>query len=323
MKKTGKSLLNDPKTSILRLLNKYGIFFVAILLFVIASFLSPVFLTQKNLINVLRQVSVFALLAYGETMLIIGGTIDLSVGSALALCGIISIDSYMVTGNIFLGALSGIVLGGLIGAVNGYMVGYIGILPFITTLAMDMALRGLVLLYTGGQPIVDTGNFAIIGQGSLGPIPTPVIIMALMGIVTWYILKQTTFGRKIYAMGGNVDAAIASGINVKRTKFLNYIISGMLFGLGGVVLMSRLNSGIPTAGIGYHGEAISASIIGGASTTGGVGSVTGTITGTLIVGIITNILSLTGVNAYIRDIVKGLIILAAVVLDMRSKKKKI
>lgn len=323
MKNTELSAIKDPGTQAFKLWNKYGIFFIAVLLFGVASFASPIFLTQKNLINVLRQISVYALLAYAETMLIICGTIDLSLGSSLALCGIVAINAYMTTENILIGVFTGILLGGIVGAVSGFIIGYLGVLPFITTLAMDMALRGLVLLYTNGQPIVNTGGFAVIGQGYVGQIPIPVIIMALLGVVVWFILKQTTFGRKIYAIGGNTNAAIASGIDVKKVKFINYIIAGMLTGLAGVVLMSRLNSGIPTAGEGYHGEAIAASIIGGASTTGGIGSVTGTITGTIIVGIITNILSLTGVNAYIRQIVKGLMILVAVILDMMSKKKKI
>jgi inositol transport system permease protein len=194
--------------------------------------------------------------------------------------------------------------------------------PFIATLAVMTMARGVVLLYTTGQSIYQIGNFVVFGQGVVFNIPFTVIFMVLMLLLTWYILNNTRFGRSLYAIGGNEEAANASGIQVSRSKFVCYLINGCLVGLAGVLFMSRNNAGLPNAAQGYEFEALTAAVIGGTSFSGGIGTAMGTLAGAFIVGILNNIMNLIGVNSYVQQIVKGVIIALAVIMDLQAKNKR-
>jgi inositol transport system permease protein len=311
-------------------LGKYSIFVILILAVVLSSILSPNFLTVANITNVLRQNSVITILAFGETMLIIAGLIDLSSGAVLAVAGVISIFVYKTTGSLLTAFMMGLLIGVLFNVLSGLMVSIWRTPPFIATLAVTTVARGTVLLITAGQSVYQIGEFVVFGQGSIPSdgtnflfhIPIPIIFMVLMLIITWYILNQTRLGRAFYAIGGNEEAANASGIRVANTKFICYIANGVLVGLAGVLFMSRVNAGIPNAGVNYEFEALTAAIIGGTSFSGGVGTALGTLAGALIVGILNNIMNLLGVNPYVQQIIKGAIIALAVIMDIWAKNRR-
>ncbi|WP_231133121.1 ABC transporter permease [Capillibacterium thermochitinicola] len=302
---------------------KYGILLVLVVLFVISSLLNENFLSIRNLTNISRQISITTILAFGETILIICGMLDLSCGSVLALAGLLSVSLYKTTGDLFLAFLLAIAIAVLCNILNGLMVTKFDTPPFIATLAMMTMARGAALLYTNGQNIYQIGNYIVFGQGSIGGVPTPIIFLVLIAIVTWYLLNHTRLGRSIYAIGGNEEAAIASGINVKRVKMKAYIINGLFVGLAGVIFMSRVNAGLPNGAVGFEFEALTASIIGGTSFSGGIGTAWGTIIGAFIVGILNNIMNLVGLNAYLQQIIRGAIIALAVIYDMYAKKMRV
>jgi inositol transport system permease protein len=309
-------------TKISALITKYSILVILVIVFIISSFLNRNFLNITNLTNILRQNSVVCILAFGETMLIISGLIDLSSGAVLAFSGVLSIAVFKATGNLAMAVSTGLLLGVVFNIVSGLLVSVYKTPPFIATLAVTTVARGSVLLFTRGQDIYQIGKFEVFGQGSLGIIPYPVIFMAAMLIITWYILNHTRFGRSLYAIGGNEEAANASGIKVNYTKFICYVINGLLVGLAGIIFMSRVNAGIPNAAAGYEMEALTAAIIGGTSFSGGMGTAAGTLAGAFIVGILNNIMNLLGVNSYLQQIVKGFIIALAVIMDIQAKRRR-
>jgi inositol transport system permease protein len=313
---------NALMTKISAILNKYSILVILVIVFIISSFLNRNFLSLANLTNVLRQNSVVCILAFGETMLIISGLIDLSSGAVLAFSGVLSIAVFKTTGNLGLAVSTGLALGVLFNTVSGLLVSIYKTPPFIATLAMTAVARGSVLLFTRGQDIYQIGKFEVFGQGYLGIIPYPVIFMAAMFFITWYILNHTRFGRSLYAIGGNEEAANASGIKVNTTKFVCYVINGLLVGFAGIIFMSRVNAGIPNAAAGYEMEALTAAIIGGTSFSGGMGTAVGTLAGAFIVGILNNIMNLLEVNSYLQQIIKGFIIALAVIMDIQAKKRR-
>ncbi|MDR1785753.1 MAG: ABC transporter permease [Spirochaetaceae bacterium] len=310
------------KTKITAFLGKYSIFVILVGAFILSSLLNRNFLSAQNLINVLRQNSVVTILAFGETMLIIAGLIDLSCGAVLAVSGVFGIVVFKATGNLALSFAVGMTLAVAFNVLSGILVSVFKTPPFIATLAVTTISRGVVLLYTFGQPIYQIGRFNVFGQGSVAFIPIPVIFMILMLGVTWYILNHTRFGRALYAIGGNEEAANASGINTPRAKFLCYVINGFLVGLAGIVFMSRVNAGLPGAGVSYEFEGLTAAVIGGTSFSGGIGTAMGTFAGSFIVGILNNIMNLLGVDSYVQQILKGVIIAAAVVIDINTKAKR-
>jgi inositol transport system permease protein len=264
---------------------------------------------------------VVTILAFGETMLIIAGLIDLASGAVLALAGVFAIYVFKMTGSLLIAFVVGIFLGVIFNILSGLLVSVYKTPPFIATLAVTTIARGSVLLFTAGQNIYQIGDFVVFGQGSLF-VPIPIIFMVVMLILTWYILNNTRFGRSLYAIGGNEEAANASGIKVARTKFYCYVINGFLVGLGGIIFMSRVNAGLPNAAIGYEFEALTAAIIGGTSFSGGIGTAMGTLAGAFIVGILNNIMNLLGVNSYLQQIIKGVIIALAVIMDIQAKNKR-
>ncbi len=302
--------------------SRYGVLIILALMIVTSSLLSPAFLTGRNVLNVLRQMSIITIIAFGSTMVIISGMIDLSPGSVVALSGVIGTSVYVATGSMILGLLSGMATGALTGFVCGFLVTKFDLPSFIVTLAMMTGARGIVLLYTGGRPIINIGDFTILGQGDLLFVPVPVLIMFVVFALVLLMVKRTSFGRYIYAIGGNEAAAIASGVNVKGIKRTTFLLAGMLTGLAGVILMSRINSGQPAAGASFELDAITTVVIGGTSLSGGIGTVSGTLAGGVIVGILSNILNLTNVSPYWQQIVKGLVILIAVIMDIKTKSGK-
>jgi len=303
-------------------ISKYSIFVILVGAFLLSTLLNRNFLSVANLTNILKQNSVVAILAFGETMLIIAGLIDLSNGAVLALAGVLSVAVYKATGSLVLSCAVGLIIGIVCNAVSGALVSFFRTPPFIATLAVMTMSRGLVLLYTAGQSIYQIGNFVVLGQGTFFFLPIPVIFMALILILTWYILNNTRTGRSLYAIGGNEEAAVASGIQVSRNKFAIYLINGVFVGLAGIIFMSRNNAGLPAAAQGYEFEALTAAVIGGTSFSGGMGTAMGTLAGAFIVGILNNIMNLLGINSYIQQIVKGVIIALAVIMDIRAKNNR-
>ncbi len=310
------------KTNMTHYLQKYSIYIVLIVLFIACSIISPYFLQSNNLINVSRQLCVGILIAYGEMLLIISGFLDLSVGSVLALAGVFSVSAYQKTQSMLVAILVAVLVGVICNLINGFFVAQCNVPAFIATLGMQMAARGVALYYTNGQNILQLGNFVKIGQGTVGPIPVPVLIVIGITVVIWYIMNNTKYGRGLYAIGGSRSAAEASGINAKRSIYRSYIINGILVGLAGMIFMARNNAGLPNGAIGYEMTGLTAAIVGGTSFTGGIGTVSGTVAGAFIIGFLENVMNLTGVNSYIQQVIEGSIIVLAVAYDVVSKSKK-
>lgn len=302
-----------------------GIFGVFILLCVVLSFASPYFLTVSNVTNVVRQFSMTAIIAVGMTMVIITAGIDLSVGSVLALSGCVA--AWLLTNgySIPLAVLAGIGIGTGLGLANGLLIVKVGLAPFIATLGMMSVARGLVLVITKGYPIQPLpSRFLTIAQGYIGPVPIPVIIMAVVLVIGHLFLSRTTTGRYIYCIGSNPTAARLSGINVGKILLLVYTITGFLSGLASIILISRLSSAQSEMGLGWELDVIAAVVIGGTSLAGGEGSVFGSLVGAAMMGVIRNALILLHVSVYWQTVVIGLVIVAAVSLDtLRQSRRKI
>ncbi len=290
---------------------------------IIVSLLSPRFLTKSNLLNVFRQTSINAIIAAGMTFVILTSGIDLSVGSILGFTGAI-LANMLVKGNgIFLSIFVAILIGGLAGMFNGFIITKGKVQPFIVTLATMILLRGATLVFTSGKPIPVTGEnisstFRWIGTGNIFGIPTPIIIMAIVFVLCYYLLNHIKFGRYIYAVGGNEKAAQLSGVNTDKIKIMAYTISGILAAVAGIIVTSRLSSAQPTAGDGYELDAIAAVVLGGTSLAGGQGTIIGTIIGALIIGVLNNALNLLDVQSYYQMIAKAIVILIAVLLDKKE-----
>lgn len=310
------------KANFNELFRKYGIITILIVLFIISALINPNFLKPQNLINILKQISVVTIIACGEILLIVAGQIDLSAGLMCTTAACFSASVLVKTGSVPLAILTGIGIGVLAGWLNGAMVTYLRLQAFIATLAMTNVLKGIVQLYTNGQSIGGVDKIRWLGQGSILFIPVPVVIMLICVIAVAILMKKTPFGSYVYAMGGSEKAAIASGINTAKMKRLLFTISGGLTGLAGVVLMARLMAGMPSVGSGYEFDAITAVVVGGTSFLGGIGTVTGALIGSIIIGLINNILNLLHVSTQIQLIVKGILIAGAVTIDMKTKENK-
>jgi ribose/xylose/arabinose/galactoside ABC-type transport system permease subunit len=302
--------------------SRYAILFAFLLLIVIMAILSPAFLKLTNIMNILRQTSINGIVAVGMTFVIILAGIDLSAGSVLALAAVVATsfahpDTYPVIVPVFFGLLTG----ALCGFVNGFIIARRKIAPFIVTLGMMTIARGAALVYTDGRPVIELSDqYNTIGGSYLLGIPVPVIIFVVIVASGWFLLSRTVFGRHVYATGGNKTAAELSGIITGRVIVWVYTLAGLLAGLAGIVLSSRVMSGSPSTGQGYELDAIAAVVIGGTRLTGGVGTIFGTIIGALIIGVMNNGLDLLNVSSYWQQIVKGIIIVVAVVLERRSSR---
>lgn len=303
------------------MLGKLGPLLGLFLIVIVITILNPSFMTTDNILNILRQVSISALIAFGMTFVILTGGIDLSVGSTLALTGAVAATMLASGIDPVLTILAALLLGAILGAVNGIIIAKGKVAPFIATLATMTIYRGLTLVYTDGRPVSDLGNeitFQMLGKGYFFGIPVPVCTMILAFIVLYVIMHKTTFGRRVYAVGGNEAASKLSGINVDRVKIAVYSLTGMLAALSALILTSRLNSAQPTAGTSYELDAIAAVVLGGTSLTGGKGWIFGTLVGALIIGVLNNGLNLIGVSSFFQQVVKGIVILIAVLIDRKK-----
>ena len=300
---------------------KIGPLIGLVFIIIILAFLSDSFLTVDNILNLLRQISVNALIAFGMTFVILTAGIDLSVGSLLALGSALTAGMLSSGMDPILAIFLGLMIGLVLGAINGLIITKGKVAPFIATLATMTIFRGATLVYTDGKPLTglsDSVAFQMMGKGYFFFIPVPVIIMLVVFGVLYFILHNTVIGRRVYAVGGNEEAATLSGVKSDRIKILVYSLTGMLAVLAGIILTSRLNSAQPTAGTMYELDAIAAVVIGGTSLMGGRGRISGTLIGALIIGVISNGLNLLNVSSFYQQIVKGAVILFAVMLD-RSK----
>lgn len=299
-----------------------------LVLILIVSVINPDFFTLDNILNILRQTSVNAIIAVGMTFVILIAGIDLSVGSILALTGAIAATMVNSELPIFFVLPATLLIGTLLGGISGVIVAKGKVQAFIATLVTMTLLRGLTMVYTDGRPIStgfsDTADsFAYLGTGYLFGIPVPIWLMAFVFAVAWYVLKHLRIGRYIYALGGNESAAQLSGINVNNIKIFVFAVSGFLSALAGLIVTSRLSSAQPTAGVSYELDAIAAVVVGGTSLMGGKGRVMGTLIGALIIGFLNNALNLLDISSYYQMIAKALVILAAVLADNYLGNKKV
>ena len=295
-----------------------------IFLIVVVSFLNPNFFTVDNILNILRQTSVNAIIAVGMTLVILTAGIDLSVGSVLALCGAFAASMIALEVPVLIAVPTALFAGAVLGAISGIIIAKGKVQAFIATLVTMTLLRGVTMVYTDGRPIstgfTDTADaFAWFGTGYALGIPVPVWLMVIVFAAAWYLLNHTRFGRYVYALGGNESATRLSGINVDRVKIGVYAICGMLAALAGIIVTSRLSSAQPTAGMGYELDAIAAVVLGGTSLMGGKGRIMGTLIGALIIGFLNNALNLLDVSSYYQMIAKAVVILLAVLVDNKNK----
>ncbi|MBX9953856.1 ribose ABC transporter permease [Peribacillus simplex] len=300
---------------------KFGPLLALVLLFIVITVLNPSFMEPNNILNLLRQTSINALIAFGMTFIILTGGIDLSVGSILALSSAL-MAGMMVSGlDPILAILVGILLGAIMGVINGILVSKGRMAPFIVTLATMTIFRGLTLVYTDGKPITGIGDsvmFQMLGRGYFLGVPVPAVVMIIAFMILWFLLHKTSFGRKTYAIGGNERASRISGIKVDRVKVAIYGLAGTMAAIAGAILTSRLNSAQPTAGQSYEMDAIAAVVLGGTSLSGGKGRLFGTLVGVLIIGTLNNGMNLLGVSSFYQQVVKGAVILIAVLLDRKK-----
>lgn len=313
----------NKKINIAVFYRKYGIALILVLLFVASALVNRNFLKPRNLINILTQISVVTIIACGEEMLIVSGLIDLSAGLICTGAACFAAGVLVNTGSVLAAVLTGILFGAACGWINGFLVTRFKLQAFIATLAMTNVVKGAVQLYTNGQAISGVEKIEWIGHYKVGGfVPLPVIIMLVCVAAVAVLMKHTSLGLLIYSIGGNEKAAIASGVNTNRTKRIIFTLSSGLTGLAGVVLLGRLVAGMPSVGEGYEFDAITAVIVGGTSFLGGIGSVTGALIGSIIVGLINNILNLLHVSTQYQLIVKGVLIAGAVIIDTMTKEDK-
>jgi ribose transport system permease protein len=284
--------------------------------------LTPYFLTVSNLLNIAEQTSINAIVAVGMTFVIVSGGIDLSVGSIVALSGVV-LGAALQSGQPMLAAiLLALAVGLACGLVNGALISWGGLPPFIVTLGTMSIARGAALLFTEGRPVSGfDASFRVLATGRAGFIPAPVIAMVLVYAAAHFVLTRTTFGRYVYAIGGNEEATRLSGVAIRFHKTMIYGVSGLMSAAAAVILTARLNSAQPIAGMMYELDAIAATVIGGTSLMGGEGSLGGTLVGALIMGVLRNGLNLLGVSSFLQQIVIGGVIVVAVLLDTVLKRK--
>ena len=314
--KVDKNSTSRNRKSFSTLLEIAGILPILILIGILFSFLTPNFLTAGNIVNILRQASINIVLATGMTFVILTGGIDLSVGSILAVSAVVSVLVSLIPALSLLAVPAGLLTGLLLGLVNGGLITFLDVPPFIVTLGSLTALRGAAFLVANGTTVINREiNFAWIGNSYLGPFPWLVVIALLTVLASWFVLRQTVLGVQIYAVGGNERAARLTGIKVNRVLLFVYGVSGLLAGLAGIMSASRLYSATGMLGQGYELDAIAAVILGGTSFTGGIGTIGGTLLGALIIAVLNNGLTLLNMSYFWQLVVKGLVIIVAVMID--------
>jgi inositol transport system permease protein len=322
------------RDALMAFVRKYLIVFIFLAMCVLLAIFSPnnSFIKPQNMINVVRQISVIGLLAIGVMLCIIALGIDLSLGSVLGLSAVVTASLVQQIGwkealypgfaaPFFVAVVAGLTVGIILGAVNGSLIAFFRIPPFIATLGMMTIARGLAYIYSNGRPVSTlVPDFLFLGGGDILGIPVPIMIFGAVIVLTHLMLNYTRFGRHVYAIGGNETAARVSGVNIGRTKILIYMFSGLMAGLGGVVLTARVQSATPALGMGYELDAIAAAVIGGTSFAGGIGTVWGTVIGALIIGVMNNGLDLLNVSPFYQQVVKGVIIIVAIIIDERKNR---
>ena len=301
--------------------DRVGILMVLVALVLLMAAIAPNFNRVDNLLNIARAISINAILAAGMTVVILTGGIDLSVGSTIAVSGVVAVIAAIAGVPAPLAVLTGMAVGALCGFVNGWLTAYLALAPFIVTLGTMTFLRGLAYTITDGQPIVSSSlNFRDLGNGYVGPIPVPVIIMVVVYAVVWFVLERTRYGRHVYAVGGNAEAAKLAGVRVKRVVTSVYVLAGACAGLAGVIFAARVISAQPTAGTGYELDAIAAVVLGGTSLAGGRGRIVGTLIGSVILGVLSTGLILLNVQFFTQLLIKGAVIILAVAIDSLKQR---
>ena len=293
------------------------------MLFLFLSVATDSFLSTKNMLQVLRQICINGLLAFGMTFVLIIGGIDLTVGSVVAISGVSVVIMLNSGVPLPVALVVALLLGAIVGLLNGGIIALTGMPPFIVTLSLQGTIRGIAYVITDGRSVsCDNAVFNAIGNGYLFGIPIPIYIVAFVMIVISILLYYTRFGRRMYAVGGNITAAGFSGIHVKKIMVQVYVLSGVLSALAGIILASRMYSGQPASGQAYESDAIAAAVLGGTSFNGGIGTVGGTLIGALVIGFLTNGLNLLHISSYVQMIIKGLVIIGAVGIDILKNRKK-
>ncbi|MGE0279667.1 MAG: ABC transporter permease [Rhizobiaceae bacterium] len=301
--------------------DRVGILMVLVALVLLMAIIAPNFNRVDNLLNIARAISINAILAAGMTVVILTGGIDLSVGSTVAVSGVVAVIAAIAGVPAPLAVSLGMAVGALCGLVNGWLTAYLALAPFIVTLGTMTFLRGLAYTITDGQPIVSSSlNFRDLGNGYVGPIPVPVIVMAVVYAVIWFVLERTRYGRHVYAVGGNAEAAKLAGVRVKRVITSVYVLAGACAGLAGVIFAARVISAQPTAGTGYELDAIAAVVLGGTSLAGGRGRIVGTLIGSVILGVLSTGLILLNVQFFTQLLIKGVVIILAVAIDSLKQR---
>ena len=304
-------------------MGKYGIGIILLGMVIIIAILNPMFIKPGNLLNIFTQISINGLIAYGMCLAITTGGIDLSVGAQLALVSCILGQLVGVRGmNLGLAILIAVLVAGLFGFLNGVLISKFDMFPFVVTLSMQLIIRSIAQIISEGKAVSMAENsFKAIYSGKFGPIPRPIIYLAVVVIIMYIVMHWTRFGRYVYAVGGNVNAAIASGVSVFWTKTLCYTISGVLAGLAGVIFTSKTGSAQSNIGIGYETDAVAACVLGGTSFAGGISTAPGVLLGAIIIGCIYNGMNFLRIDSYYQSLAKGVVIIGAVLLDMVMNKK--
>ncbi|SMF59647.1 ribose transport system permease protein [Xaviernesmea oryzae] len=302
--------------------DRVGILVVLLALVALMAIIAPNFARVDNFLNIARAISVNAILAAGLTLVILTAGIDLSVGSIVAVSGVVSVLAAMAGIPAPVAVIAGMAAGALCGVVNGALTAYLALAPFIVTLGTMTFLRGLAYTMTAGQPIVASDlNFKALGNGYLAGVPVPVIVMLVVYVAVWFLLERTRYGRHVYAVGGNAEAAQLAGVRVKRVVTSVYVIAGACAGLAGVIFAARVISAQPTAGTGYELDAIAAVVLGGTSLAGGRGRIVGTLIGSVILGVLSTGLILMNVPFFTQLLIKGIVIIVAVAIDSLKQRQ--
>lgn len=322
--KKEKRILGMDQHDFSLFMKRYGIVFVMIGMFIVLSIASPKFLKMNNITNVLSTVALNGVLAMGMVFVITAGGIDLSIGSMLALASTTIGVVLQLTGDNLLACIAAVIACGILGLLNGLLVAGFNMFPFVVTLASQLVIRGLGYVISGGYSFaLANPSFAQIGLGKLfDAIPYPILILFGVTILSYILMHWTKFGRYVYATGGNINAARASGVNIFWTRVLTYVISGTFSAIAGIIMTARINAAQPNIGVGYETDAIAACVIGGTSFAGGISTIPGTLVGIVIIGLIYNGMNLIGIESYWQTIFKGLLIIGAVMLDMTINRKR-
>ena len=304
-------------------MGKYGIGIILLGMVIVIAILKPMFIKPGNLLNIFTQISINGLIAYGMCLAITTGGIDLSVGAQLALVSCILGQLVGVRGmNLGMAVIAAVAVAGLFGFLNGVLISKFDMFPFVVTLSMQLIIRSIAQIISEGKAVSMAENsFKAIYSGKFGPVPRPIIYLAIVVIVMYIVMHWTRFGRYVYAVGGNVNAAIASGVSVFWTKTMCYTISGILAGIAGVIFTSKTGSAQSNIGIGYETDAVAACVLGGTSFAGGISTAPGVLLGAIIIGCIYNGMNFLRIDSYYQSLAKGVVIIGAVLLDMVMNKK--